>query len=69
VKGSSTDCHAIILGDFTQVVIGEWGVIDVVVDPYTPKKQNMIEVTTFQNVDILVRQTACFAAIQDARNV
>ena len=69
VKGSSTDCYAIILGDFTQVVIGEWGVIDVVLDPYTPKKQNMIEVTTFQNVDILVRQTACFAAIQDARNV
>jgi HK97 family phage major capsid protein len=69
VKGSSTDCHAIILGDFTQVVIGEWGVIDVVLDQYTPKKQNMVEVTTFQNVDILVRQTACFAAIQDARNV
>lgn len=68
-KGSSTDCHAIIFGDWSQIIIGEWGVIELVVDPYRLKKQGLIEVTSFQMVDILVRQPASMTAIQDSRNV
>lgn len=69
VKTSSSDCHAIILGYWPTLMIGEWGVLDLVVDPYALKKQGMIEITSFQLVDIAVRQPACMAAIQDARNV
>lgn len=69
VKGTSSDCHAIIFGYWPTVLIGEWGVIDLVVDPYALKKQGLIEVTSFQMVDVGVRQPAQIAAIQDARNV
>lgn len=68
-KGSNSDCHAIIFGSWPELLIGEWGVLEVVVDPYRLKKQNLIEVTSFQMVDILVRQPAEFAACLDARNV
>jgi HK97 family phage major capsid protein len=60
-------CHCIILGSWPSLLIGEWGVLDLVVDPYALKKQGMIEVTSFQMVDVGVRQPANFAAIQDAK--
>jgi HK97 family phage major capsid protein len=67
-KGSDNGtCHAIIFGYWPSVVIGEWGVIELVVDPYSLKKQGMIEVTSFQMVDVMLRQPAQMAAIQDAK--
>jgi hypothetical protein len=50
-------------------MIGEWGALELVVDPFRLKKQGMIEITSFQMVDIAVRQAAAFAAMKDARNV
>jgi HK97 family phage major capsid protein len=69
VSGSNSDCHCIILGYWPAMIIGEFGILDLVVDPYALKKQGMIEVTSFQMVDIGVRIPASFSAIQDARNV
>jgi len=68
-SGTNSDCHAIIFGYWPALVIGEFGILDLVVDPYTLKKQGMIEVTSFQMVDVGVRQPAAFAAVQDARNM
>ena len=68
VKGSSgAVCHAIIFGDFSQLYIGEWGVLDILVDPFAGKKQGIVEVTSHQLVDIVLRQPAALAAIQDAK--
>ncbi len=69
VKGTSSDCHAIIFGDWAQLVLGEWGVLELITDPYRLKKQGMIEITSFQMGDVAVRTPASFAAMQDARNV
>lgn len=69
VKGASTDCHAIIFGYWPTIMVGEWGVIEIVVDPYALKKQGMIEVTSFQMVDVGVRLPQMMSAIQDARIV
>jgi HK97 family phage major capsid protein len=68
-KGANNDCHAVIFGYWPSCLIGEWGVIEIVVDPFTMKRQGLIEATSFQMVDVLVRQPAQFAAIQDARLV
>jgi hypothetical protein len=66
-KGSSSGiCHAVIFGAWPQLIIGDWGAYEVVVDPYRLKKQGMIEVTSFQMVGIMVRYAAAFAAIKDA---
>lgn len=69
VKGTSSDCHAIIMAVWSQLLIGEWGTLEILVDPYALKKQGMIEVTTFQMIGLAVRYAEAFAAIQDARNV
>jgi HK97 family phage major capsid protein len=66
---SHSDCHCIILGYWPSLYVGEWGLLTLIVDPYTAKKRGMIEVTSFQMVDIGVRHPESFAAIQDARNV
>jgi HK97 family phage major capsid protein len=66
VKGSSSNCHAIILGSWPSLMIGEWGVLEIISDPYTRKKAGLIEITSFQLVDVGIRQPASFAAIQDA---
>jgi HK97 family phage major capsid protein len=69
VKGTSSDCHAIIVGYWPALIIGEWGVLEILVDPYRLKKQGMIEITSYLMADVLIQQPASFAAIKDARNI
>jgi HK97 family phage major capsid protein len=68
-KGVNNDCHAVIFGYWPSLLIGEWGVLEIVVDPFTRKKVGLVEITSFQMVDIGIRQPAQFAAIQDSRNI
>lgn len=66
-KGTSTTiCHAIIFGNWAEVIIGQWNALELVVDPYRLKKQAMIEVTSYVSVDVALRHAASMAAIQDA---
>jgi HK97 family phage major capsid protein len=69
VKGSppTTDLHAIIFGSWEQLIIGEWGVLELLVDPYRLKKQGVIEVTSFMMADVGLRHPEAFAVIRDAR--
>ena len=67
VKGTSSDCHAIIFGGWSNCIIGEWSVIEIVVDPYSLKRQGMIEMTSIAFYDVNFRHPEGFAAIQDAR--
>ena len=50
-----------IFGDFSQVIIGEWGALELVVDPYTQSKTGIIQVTAFQSVDVGLRYPAAFS--------
>jgi len=68
-KGTSNDCHAIIAGNWSDLMICEWGVVEVLVDPYRLKKQGVIEATSFVMVDVALRYPVAFAAILDARIV
>jgi HK97 family phage major capsid protein len=65
-KGASTTAHAIIFGVWSQLMIGYWGAYELVVDPYSKKKQGLIEVTSHQIVGLAIRHPESFAAIQDA---
>jgi len=65
-KGTSNGvCHAMIFGDFSQIVIGEWGALEMIVDPLRLKKRGMVEVTSFQMVGMAIRQPAALAALRD----
>ena len=69
VKGSSSDCHAIIFGNFRDLMIGQWGVLDILVDPYTGGAAGTARVRVLQDVDVAVRHAASFSAMKDARNI
>ena len=47
-------------GDFSQLVIAEWGGLELVVDPYTQSKTGIIQVTAFQSIDVGVRYVGAF---------
>lgn len=65
-KGTATECcSAMICGDFSDLWIGQWGGLDVVIDPYTLKKEAEIEVTMNAWHDVLLGHVESFAAIKD----
>lgn len=67
-KGTSTTvCHAIIAGAFENLYWGEFGALEIITDPYAQKKKGLIEVTSFQMVDLAIRYDAAFSIILDAK--
>ncbi len=66
-KGTSSGvCSAIIFGDFSQLIIGMWGTLDLMVDPYTGSSAGTVRVRALQDVDVNVRYTESFATMVDA---
>ncbi len=65
-KGTSNAiCHAILFGNFADLVIGEWGAFEVIVDNVTQAGKGLVVLTTNQLVDSAVRRPGSFAAMKD----
>ena len=65
-KGTAANkCSPLIFGNWADLMIAHWGVLDVVVDPYTKSTAGAVRITTLQDVDIAVRHVESFAAIKD----
>jgi HK97 family phage major capsid protein len=60
VLGGGADEHGIIFGNFDDEVVGMWGAMEAIVDPYALKKTGMIEITTFQMADTMLRHGESF---------
>ena len=66
-KGTATGiASAILFGNFADLVIGMWGGLDLVVDPYTHSTSGTVRVVALQDVDIAIRNAESFAAMKDA---
>lgn len=53
--------HGLIYGNWADVLIGLFGgAMEMIVDPYSLKKQGLIEVTSFQMADIAIRHPGSF---------
>lgn len=66
-KGSASGiCSAIVFGNFADLVIGMWGGLDLMVDPYTGSTSGTVRVVALQDVDVAVRHPESFAAMVDA---
>ena len=66
-KGTGTALSAMIFGNFEEVLVPQWGGLDMIVDPYSSKAKGVVEVTAIAYHDVCVRRPACFAAIKDIK--
>lgn len=66
-KGTASGiAHAAIMGDFSHVMVGEWGAgAELIVDPYTLALRNLIRITSIQFADVQVRVPSAFAVYRD----
>lgn len=66
VKGASgAVCSAEIYGNWAELLIGEWGVLDLFPDPYVLADSGGLAIRAFKDVDVAVRHAASFAIIVD----
>ena len=65
-KGTSSgDCSALIFGNYNDLIIGEWGNLDINIDPYTNSSKGGTRIIGLYDVDVAVRHAESFAAIKD----
>jgi HK97 family phage major capsid protein/HK97 family phage prohead protease len=67
-KGSGTNLSALLFGDFSSLFVGEWGILEILVNPYsdTDYPSGNIAVRALQTMDVAVRYAQSFAAMTDA---
>lgn len=58
--GSGSDEHGILFGVWDQLLIGEWGAMEILVDPYTLARQALIVVILNVIADVQVRHEEAF---------
>ncbi len=67
-KGSSSGvCSALIFGNWSDLLLGYWSELDVLVNPYeaTAYSKGNVQIRAMATMDVQVRQPASFAAIKD----
>jgi hypothetical protein len=69
-KGSSSGvCSAIVFGNWSEVLVGSWGGLQIIVDPYTAKANGVLEISAAAYHDVLVRTPQAFCKIVDITTV
>lgn len=66
-KGTGTDLSAVIFGAWADLLIGQWGGIDMIVDDVTEAAKGNVRLVAHSEWDIAVRHAESFAAIQDVK--
>lgn len=64
-KTIDSDKTALLFGNFADLIIGLWGGLDVLVDPYSGSTTGAVRIVVHQDIDTLVRHAESFAAAQD----
>lgn len=66
-KGTAVGtASAIIFGNFADLIIGMWGGLDLMVDPYSNSTSGTVRIVALQDVDVAVRNAVSFSAMKDA---
>ena len=66
-KGTSTTiCSAWVMANWAELYMAEFGAMELIVDPFSKKKQALIELTAIMYGDVGLRHPKSFAAIYDA---
>ena len=65
--GAGVDEHQIFFGDWSELLLGFWGGLDVIVDPWKGLSQTLKFVYGFLMMDVQLRHAKAFAYCPDAR--
>jgi hypothetical protein len=68
-KGTGTNLSAAIFGAWADLLIGQWGGIDLIVDDVTEAAKGNVRLVAHSEWDIAVRHAESFAAIQDIQTL
>lgn len=66
-KGTSENLSALVLGDFSTVVLPIWGpaAVDVIVNPYTFANQGLVQLSAFLEIGVGFRHSKGFVVCKD----
>ena len=66
-KSGTPDKGRLILGDFTQLVIGEWGATEILANPYAPTyyEAGAVQLRILHTMDAAVRHPKAFVVVED----
>ena len=59
----TANCSSALFGPWSQVLVGGWGGLQFIVDPFTAKNKGVLEITAIAYHDVLVRHAAAFCAL------
>ena len=59
----TSNCSSALFGPWSQVLVGGWGGLQFIVDPFTAKNKGVLEITAIAYHDVLVRHAAAFCAL------
>lgn len=62
--GAGTDEHAAIFGNWEELIVGQWGGVDLVVDPYSLVRTAQIQIVANIWVDIALMHPASFVTME-----
>jgi HK97 family phage major capsid protein len=65
-KGTGTALSAILYGVWKEMIIAEWGALDILTDPYTLADRGLVRVISTELADVNYRHIQAFSAILDA---
>jgi HK97 family phage major capsid protein len=64
-QGSASNLSAMIFGDFSQLMLGFYSGVDVIVDPYTGSAAGTTRLAFFQDLDVALRHGESFSCKKD----
>jgi len=64
-KGTGTSLSALLYGDFSQIMLGFWSGVDVVVDQSSLSTSGGTRLAFFQDLDVALRYPESFSVIKD----
>ncbi len=64
-EGAETDLSALIFGSWSDLLIGSWGGIDIILDELTEARQGNVRIVAHSEWDIAIRNPESFAIMTD----
>lgn len=64
-KASGSGLSAMVFADWSQLIVAQWGQLDILVDPFTGSNTGMTRIVALSDIDVQVRHIEAFNAVVD----